>query len=75
MIYRQREFQSKVKSRSNNKPSYKVREHVTLKNIFNTGDIICDIINEEEIDGKMFYVVRANNRVFKVAKEAYIIRK
>jgi hypothetical protein len=54
---------------------YKIKENVTLKNIFNTGDIIGDIINEEEIEGKPFYVVRSNNRVLKLSKEAYLIRK
>lgn len=57
------------------RPTYKVRENITLKNVFNTGDITGDIINEEEIDGKLFYVVKSNNRVLKLAKEAYIIRK
>lgn len=56
-------------------PTYSIKENVLLKNNFNTGDIIGDVINEEEIEGKSFYVVRSNNRIFKVAKEAYTIRK
>ena len=57
------------------KPQYKIRENVVLKNIFNTGDIAGDIIDEQEIEGRSFYVVRSNNRVYKVAKEAYTVRK
>jgi len=56
-------------------PEYKIKENVTLKNIFNTGDINCDIINEEEIDGKPFYVIRSMGRILKVSKEAYTINR
>lgn len=66
-----------MKNRSNRQryTAFPVKENVLLKNNFNSGDIVGDVINEEEIEGKSFYVVRSNNRVFKVAKEAYTIRK
>jgi hypothetical protein len=54
---------------------YKVKEHVLLKNAFNNSDIVGDIINEEEIDGKLFYIVKSNNRVLKLAKDAYTINR
>ena len=66
-----------MKPRLNNhrRPQYNIKENVTLKNALNSGDIKGDIINEEEIEGRQFYVVRSNNRVFKVAKDAYYLRK
>jgi len=58
------------------KNQYKIQHNVLLKNNFNTGDITGDIINEENIDGKLFYVVKTEyGRVQKVAKEAYTIRR
>ena len=55
---------------------YSVKRDVKLKNRFN-GDIIAgDIINEEEIEGKLFYVLR-NQRgsVVKLTREAYYVQK
>jgi len=54
---------------------YKIKENVTLKNIFSTSVHTGDIIDEQDIEGKTFYVMRSNNKVFKLAKEAHIIRK
>lgn len=55
---------------------YNVRKDVKLKNRYN-GDIISgDIINEEDIDGKSFFVLR-NQRgsVIKLTREAYYVQK
>ena len=55
------------------KPEYKIRQNVTLKNAFNNTSTTGDIINEEEIDGRAFYVIKCNGRVQKLAKEAHTI--
>lgn len=47
------------------KPNYTVFNHLTNESM--TGDLI----NEDEIDGKKFYVMRINGRVLKLAKDAY----
>lgn len=55
---------------------YPVRHDVKLKNRYN-GDIIAgDLINEEEIEGKLFFVLR-NHRgsVVKLTREAYYVQK
>lgn len=57
------------------RPEYKVRQNITLKNIFNNTDYTGDIINEEEIEGKGFYILRTNNRVYKLAKDAHTLQK
>jgi len=57
------------------RPDYKVKQNITLKNIFNNTDFCGDIINEEEIEGKGFYVLRVNNRIYKLAKDAHILQK
>lgn len=50
---------------------YKPKLSVKFKNKLNSEVLIGDIINEEEIDGKHFWVVRSNNRTLKLAKDAY----
>jgi hypothetical protein len=60
---------------NNRRPVYKIRENIILRNIFNNNDIHGDIINEEDIEGKTFYIVRSNNRVYKLAKEAHSLIK
>lgn len=64
-----------VKKTSFRRPEYKVRYNITLKNIFNNTDFVGDIINEEEIEGKGFYVLKVNNRVYKLAKDAHTLLK
>lgn len=64
------------KLRYNRRPVYKVRPDVKFKNKLNGETVIGDLINEEEIEGKLFYVIR-NNRgsVIKLTREAYYIQK
>lgn len=54
---------------------YKPKLSVKLKNKLNGQLIVGDIINEEEIDGKPFWVVKTNGRVLKLAKDAYSVMK
>ena len=54
---------------------FKRMHNVTLKNILNSEHFICDIINEDIIDGKQYFVVSKNNRVFKLARDSYVITK
>lgn len=61
----------------NLKNKYVPKINVVLVNRFNNEVIECDIINEDEIEGKKFFVVKAARtaRVLKLAKDAYTIRK
>lgn len=54
---------------------YKTKPNITLKNRLNNQLIVGDIINEEEIDGKQFWVIKSNNRTLKLAKDAYTMSK
>jgi len=54
---------------------YTVRPNVKFKNRMNEISYVGDIINEEEIEGKGYYVVKINGRVQKLAKEAFIITR
>lgn len=56
------------------KHNYIVKEKITLVNRLNNEQVLCDIINEEEIEGKRFYVVKTKNRVLKLSKEAFTIK-
>lgn len=59
-----------------NKNKFKVISNVSLKNKFNNDIVKCDIINEDVIEGKLYFVVRQNNRVVKYAKDSYsLVRK
>ncbi len=51
--------------------------NVILVNRFNNEVIECDIINEDEIEGKKFFVVKAAHtaRILKLAKDAYTIKR
>lgn len=51
--------------------------NVVLVNRFNNEVVECDIINEDEIEGKKFFVVKSARtaRVLKLAKDAYTIKK
>ncbi len=55
--------------------NYIVKPNVTLVNRFNNERINGDLINEEEIEGKPFYVIRVGQRVMKLAKDAYTHKK
>lgn len=54
---------------------YKIKPNVTLKNRVNNQTVVGDIIGEEEIDGKQFWIIRSNNRALKLAKDAYTMSK
>jgi hypothetical protein len=54
---------------------YKTKTNAILKNVVNNERMTCDIINEEVIDGKLFYVVKMNNRLQKLAKDGFSIVK
>lgn len=49
--------------------------NVTLKNRYNSETIKGDIINEDTIEGRSYYVLQVNNRTIKCAKESYSIQK
>ena len=51
------------------KPNY------TLYNHFNNESLTGDLINEDDIEGKKFYVMRINGRVLKFAKDSYSPKK
>jgi hypothetical protein len=56
---------------------YIVKHDVTLLNKLNNESITGDLINEEEIEGKMFFVLRSGHpsRLMKLAKDAYSLKK
>lgn len=58
------------------KKKYNVKQNVTLKNRLNGETFFGDIINEEDIDGKSFFVIRnLRGSVVKLTREAYYIQK
>lgn len=57
------------------RPVYPEKKDVLLKNSFSNERVKCDIINEESIDGKMFFVVRMGARILKLAKESHSLVK
>jgi hypothetical protein len=68
----------KFNSRSgtrNNRVEYQVKPNVLFKNKINEVSYVGDIINEEEIEGKGYYVVKINGRVQKLAKEGFVITR
>jgi hypothetical protein len=60
-----------------NRNQYPVKPNVTLQNRLNNETITGDLVNEDEIDGKKFFVLRAGRppRLMKLAKDAYILKK
>lgn len=55
------------------RPTYNIKRNVTFKNKFNNESYTGDLINEDSIDGKLFYVVKKDAKVFKLAKESYSV--
>lgn len=53
------------------------KPNVTFVNRFNNEVVIGDIINEDDIEGKKFFVVKTaqSARVLKLAKDAFTIKK
>jgi hypothetical protein len=52
---------------------YKPKLSVKFKNKLNNETIVGDIINEESIEGKSFWVVKVNMRTLKLSKDAYAL--
>ena len=60
----------------NKRPKYNVRPGVRFKNKLNGELVMGDLINEEEIEGRLFYVIRnSRGNVIKLTREAYYIQK
>ena len=49
--------------------------NVFLVNRFTNEVVECDIFDEEEIEGKKFFVAKTKNRILKFSKDAYSIKK
>jgi hypothetical protein len=58
----------------NTRQTYNIRRNITLKNRFNNELFQGDIINEESIDGKTFYVVRKDSKIFKFNKDSFVVQ-
>jgi len=54
-------------------PKFNVKKNATFKNKFNNDIYTGDLINEDTIDGKIFFVIRKDSKVFKLSKESYSI--
>lgn len=57
------------------RPVFAVKQGFTVINHLTNETVTGDLINEDEIEGKKFYVMRINGRVLKLAKEAYMPKK
>ena len=66
---------SKDKMRKRNE--YNVKQHVTLRNLFNNESVSGDIVNEADIEGKPFWVIMQPNRPSRIrlAKDAWALSK
>lgn len=53
------------------KNQFVVKPNFVLFNRLNNEQITGDLVNEDEIDGKQFYVLRVGPRYLKLAKDAY----
>jgi hypothetical protein len=54
---------------------YEVKKDVYFKSKVNDMNYVGDLLNEEDIEGKKYYVVRKSGRIIKLAKEFYTISK
>lgn len=54
---------------------YKTKLNVRLKNNITNEVTRGDIVDEEYIDGKQFYVVKVGPRLLKLSKEGYTLLK
>jgi hypothetical protein len=62
--------------RSNNKIKYNIKPDVKLKNRLNGEFVQGDLINEEEIEGKSYFVLRnSRGSIVKLTKEAFSLAK
>lgn len=60
---------------NNRRPAYKAKPNVRLKNNITNEVTRGDIVNEEFIDGKPFYVVKVNSRFLKFSKDGHTLMK
>ena len=54
-----------------NRSQFVVKQNFILFNRLNNEQITGDLVNEDEIDGKQFYVLKVGPRMLKLAKDAY----
>ena len=54
-----------------NRSQFVVKQNFILFNRLNNEQITGDLVNEYEIDGKQFYVLKVGTRMLKLAKDAY----
>lgn len=60
----------------NQKQKFNIRQNVKFKNKLNSEVVIGDLINEEEIEGRNYFVIRnPKGGIVKLTKEAYAILK
>lgn len=55
--------------------TYKVKPNVKLKNVMTNEVVTVDILNEEDIEGRKFWIIRSKQRVLKLSKDAYSLVK
>jgi hypothetical protein len=60
---------------NNRRLVFKVKPNVRLKNNFTNEVTRGDIVDEEYIDGKQFYVVKVGPRLLKLSKDGYTLLK
>ena len=56
-------------------PTYKAKPNVKLKNVMTNEVVTVDILDEEDIEGKKFWIVRSKQRLLKLSKDAYSLVK
>ncbi len=61
--------------RYNRRDQFVVKPNVTLFNRLNNEQFTGDLVNEDEIEGKQFFVLRVGPRMMKLAKDAYTMKK
>jgi hypothetical protein len=57
--------------RNQQRNTFVTKPNYTLYNHFTNESLTGDLINEDDIEGKKFYVMRINGRVLKFAKDSY----
>jgi hypothetical protein len=55
--------------------TYKVKPNAKLKNVMTNEVVTVDILDEEDIEGRKFWIVRSKQRVLKLSKDAYSLVK
>lgn len=53
------------------KPTYKKSTVVVLCNKINNDVVRGTLLDTQDIDGKLFYVIEQNGRIIKLAKDSY----